>query len=269
MIRRRALSFAIPSAAALWALSSVPAWSQDRSKLALGTAINRAGKMRALSQRASKAYVQATLNVLPDRAREVMLVTQRLIAHGMSELMAGSPPAELQPLLQALLKDTASLATLTEQPARAESVPQVLRVADNMLASAEQLTRGYEKLSAQQAVRVVNVAGRQRMLSQRAARAYFASAAGKALPDWQLQLDTARKEFNEGLAFMQAAPMSTPHIRSELELTKGQWVFFESALQKTPSPDALQTVATTSERVFDVMDNLTSLYESAVREIMG
>ncbi len=269
MNRRIALSFAMPSAIALWALSTGQASANERGKLALSTAINRAGKMRALSQRVSKAYVQATLGVMPDRAQDILLVSQRLIGHGMTELTAGGPPPELQPLLQTLLKDTTSLASLTDKPPKADDVAAVVRAADAMLASAEQVTQAYEKLSTQGAARVVNVAGRQRMLSQRAARAYFLLATAKPPPELRGQLDTARKEFNEGLAYLQASPMSTPHIRNELELAQGQWVFFETALQKNPSPDALKTVATTSERVFDVMDNLTSLYDGAVRALFS
>jgi len=47
------------------------------------------------------------------------------------------------------------------------------------------------------------------------------------------------------------------------------WVFFDQALQKPPGTESLQTIATTSERVYEVMDNLTSLYDSAVRELFA
>ena len=40
------------------------AWAQQ--PLALSTAINRAGRLRALSQRIAKAYTQLTLEVLPE-----------------------------------------------------------------------------------------------------------------------------------------------------------------------------------------------------------
>jgi hypothetical protein len=83
------------------------------------------------------------------------------------------------------------------------------------------------------------------------------------------QLASARTEFNQGLATLQNAAISTPAIRNELDLARSQWLFHESALGKAASPDALQTVATTSERVFEVMDNLTSLYDTALRDLIG
>ena len=257
MKRRTAICFAIPSAWALLSLSSLPALAQSGSRLPLGAAINRAGKMRAMSQRVSKAYVQASLN------------TRSMVTQGLGELSAGSPPADVQPLLHTLTKQSEALFSLMAGPVRADGVADVVRSADAMLEAAEQVTRAYEKSSTQNSARVVNVAGRQRMLSQRAARAYFMLANGQAQPDIRKQLDVARKDFADGLTFLQASAVSTASIRNELELAKGQWVFFDQALQKPPGTESLQTIATTSERVYEVMDNLTSLYDSAVRELFA
>lgn len=267
--RRRAIGFAIPSALALLSVVARPAWAQSTGRLPLGTAINRAGIMRGLSQRLSKAYVQATLNVLPEQARRIMLTSHHLISHGMGELVAGAPPSDVRPLLLVLQQDIDALFGLTTQPARSAGIAAVIRAADSMLESADQVTRSYEKTAAQAAARVVNVAGRQRMLSQRAARAYFLIASGQTQPAIHEQLQRARKEFDEGLIFLQSAPIATAPIRHQLELAKAQWLFLHSVLQRQVSSEGLQTVATTSERVFDVMNDLTDLYDAAVRELFA
>lgn len=269
MNRRTAISFAIPSAWALMNLLATPAGAQTAPRLPVATAINRAGRMRALSQRASKAYVQGALGVLSDRARDIGQTTQSLVTASLNELNRGAPSADIVPLLKTLEQRSQALLTLTSQEPRVESVGEVARLADAMLASAEALTQGYEKTATQGAARVVNVAGRQRMLSQRAARAYFLLGAGQSGKDVQSQLDETRKAFVDSLAVLQGSPVSTPHIRNELELAKAQWVFFDTALQKAPTPGTMQVVATTSERVYEVMDNLTALYDQTVRELFS
>ena len=47
----------------------MPTLSTAQAQLALSTAINRAARFRALSQRIAKVYCQIHLNVLPDQAR--------------------------------------------------------------------------------------------------------------------------------------------------------------------------------------------------------
>ena len=233
--------------------------------LPLSQAINRSGKMRALSQRLSKAYVQGSLGVLAERARDIQAASRQLMSSILAEL--GAAPLAAGRLLQALEKDCQGLLENAAVPRK--DVLEVARSADVVLESADRLTKAFEAQSQGGNARIVNLAGRQRMLAQRAARAYFLSAAGHDTPAVRAQLAAARSEITQGLTGLQAAPISTPAIRNELELARSQWLFYEAALAKAASPDGLQTVATTSERVYEVMDNLTSLYDSALRDLLG
>jgi hypothetical protein len=236
----------------------------------LSRAINYAGKMRALSQRLSKAYVQVALNVLPDRARDIQAASQQLLTSSLAEIGASTLSSDGRRLLQSLDKDVQGLLDIAASPKKdAKDAIEVARSADTVLDAADRLTKAFETQGQQSNARIVNVAGRQRMLSQRAARAYFLMAAGHDTPAVRTQLTNARNEFKDGLAALQGAAISTPAIRNELELSRTQWLFYENALGKTATPDALQTVATTSERVFEGMDNLTSLYDAALRDLIG
>ena len=55
------------------------------------------------------------------------------------------------------------------------------------------------------------------------------------------------------------APISTPAIRNELELGQAQWLFFETAILRKPDDKGMETVATTSERLAEVLEKLTNL----------
>jgi hypothetical protein len=247
-------------------LAAAPAVPAPQA-IPLSRAINRSGRMRALSQRLSKAYVQGSLGVLPDRARDIQSASQQLLTSSLSELGGSNMSNDTRKLLQSLDKDVQGLIDVVA--AGRKDTLEVARTADTVLEGADKLTKAFELQSQQGNARIVNVAGRQRMLSQRAARAYFLMAAGHDTPAIRTQMANARNEFNQGLATLQSAAISTPAIRNELELARTQWLFYENSLSKAANPDSLQTVATTSERVFEVMDNLTSLYDAALRDLLG
>ncbi|MFJ1261051.1 hypothetical protein ACGLHR_52190, partial [Cupriavidus sp. CuC1] len=58
-------------------------------------------------------------------------------------------------------------------------------------------------------------------------------------------------------------PQNTEAIRRELQLAGSQWLFFEEALNQTgvSRAEQLRNIATTSERILQVMDDVTSMYE--------
>ncbi|MCZ2103492.1 MAG: type IV pili methyl-accepting chemotaxis transducer N-terminal domain-containing protein [Burkholderiales bacterium] len=260
---RRAL---IQGAAAV-ALYSVLTPAQ--AQLAMSTAINRAARNRALSQRMAKAYCQILLGVLPEESARTLADARKQVRRGFDDLAKVPWPADLARHVMDIQKHADTTESLLVIPATRESVAAVAQQSDRMMAAAQSATEAFEKAARINTAKLVNTAGRQRALSQRMARDYFLAAArldGKGLRE-QMKADAT--EFRLALDALAAAPISTPAIRNELELGKGQWLFFEAALQRKPDDKGMETLATTSERLLEVMDKLTDLYDAALKEVLG
>lgn len=248
----------------------LPTWHTARAQqLALSTAINRTARFRALSQRIAKAYCQIHLNVLPEQARTVLASARKLVQSGFADLAQAQWSGELAAQLLQVQTLAQGLEALLVQPPSKESVAAVSQQADKMLLSADSATQSLEKLSKTNSARLVNMAGRQRMLSQRMAKNYSLVAAGLSSKTMTDQMISDATQFKQALVILSAASVSSPGIRDELALGESQWVFFDAALQRQPDARGLQAVATTSERLLEVMDKVTGMYDVALKSELG
>ena len=242
------------------------AWAQQ--PLALSNAINRAGRLRALSQRIAKIYAQLTLDVLPERSQEIMVAAQRIIKTSLAELGRAGFSADIAGVLQICSADAERLLGLAAAAPVAARLGDVNKAADQMLHSADRLTAALEARG-KAGAKIINIAGRQRMLSQRIAKSFMMIEAGQDMAEMHKQLDAARSEFVQALTTLEAAPVSTPAIKQDLVLARTQWLFFQNALDGKVKASARRDVATTSERILEVMDDLTGLYDAALKELLG
>ena len=245
-----------------WALAQAPAAPPPAI---LATAINRAGRFRALSQRIAKAYCQIHLNVDPSDARQVLETARRLVRAGFDDLAKSPWHIDIASQLADIRTLFEGLDALLVMPPTREAVAAASAQADKMLAAANSATETFEKLFKTASGALVNTAGRQRYLSQRLAKNYFLLAAGmdgKAVRE-QMVADAAA--FKQGMASLAAASVTNAAIRGELLMGEQQWIFFSAALDRAPDMRGLRAVATASERLLEVMNNLTVQYETAVR----
>jgi hypothetical protein len=231
---------------------AAPVWAQQ--PLALSAAINRAGRLRALSQRMAKAYAQLVLELLPDRSSDVMATAQNVVRSSLSELNRAGFSGEVANLLAACTADAERLLGLVAGKPTAARLAEVNKAADQMLASADRLTGGLE--------------GRGKT-SAKIAKSFMLIEAGQDVASLSKQLDTARSEFVLAMDALEAAPVSTPAIKQDLVLARTQWMFYEKALDGKDKLIARRDVATTSERILEVMDSLTGLYDTALKELLG
>lgn len=240
-----------------------------KTTMPISTAINRAARFRGNAQRCAKAYCQLHLKVMPDFSQELLTNVQRQITSGLEALSAIEVSSAISPLLNALRADSSALmAGLAVPPSRA-SVSQLNPQADKMFISANRLVEALQGLSKKTSAQLINQSGVIRNRSQRLAKNFFLAAAGIDSKDMRNQLVSDRAEFTQALDALNKSAISTAAIRNELSLVQSQWVFFEAALNRKADDESMRQVATSSERIHDVGDALTALYDVALKDLLG
>jgi hypothetical protein len=248
--------------AALLGVAALPALAQVQD---LNDAINKAGRQRMLSQRMAKAWLALGMEVDSAGARQVLDASLALFDRQLVELKAYAPSAAIKATYQELeaVWSEYKAELVGARPAR-ERVPALVALDTRVLALAHQGTGQYEAASGKPVGKLVNVCGRQRMLSQRCAKFYLALAWESGVASAKAELEKARGEFTAALTVLATAPQATPQIKDELELARQQWVFFENALQfgnqAGQGGRRAAEVFRSSENILAVMDRVTGLY---------
>ncbi|MBT2324542.1 type IV pili methyl-accepting chemotaxis transducer N-terminal domain-containing protein [Variovorax paradoxus] len=233
----------------------------------LNDAINKAGRQRMLSQRASKAYLALVHKVEARSAQQVLDRSIALFDRQLVELKTFAPSAAIRGTYDALAvawsdfkRELTSLAPSNDHAAK------VVKLDAAVLALAHQGTTQYEAASGKSVGKLVNIAGRQRMLSQRMAKFYLANALQIDPAGSVAEIAKARSEFVAALEILRGAPEATAQIKEELVLADAQWVFFNHGLQRVEgagaSPKLMSDVFVTSENLLSIMDRVTGLYSN-------
>jgi len=231
----------------------------------LNDAINKAGRQRMLSQRMAKAYLAVGQQVVAQRGQDVLGASMALFDRQLVELKAFAPTPDIKATYSQLEAVWGEYKTaLVGQAPTRDSTPALIDLDSKVLGLANKGTLQLEQVSGKPVGKLVNIAGRQRMLSQRVAKFYLAQTWKASVPNAQAELDKARAEFVAALDVLASAPEATAQIRQEIDLARNQWVFYETALaQRGSDTSALERSANvflSSENILSVMDKVTGLY---------
>ncbi len=231
----------------------------------LNDAINKAGRQRMLSQRMGKAWLALVHHTESASAQLVLDKSMALFDRQLVELKAYAPTAEIRENYTRLEASWSEYkaALVGSRPGK-PGATGVLENDARVLALAHQGTVQYEALSGKPVGKLVNVAGRQRMLSQRMAKFYYAAMLPVDAERAKAEIVKARGEFLAAMALLRNAPEATDGIRNELTLADSQWIFFDHALQRMQGANAhaLSDVFVTSENLLSVMDRVTTQYSA-------
>lgn len=243
-------------------LSSGAAPAQS-AQLTMSSAINKAGRQRMLSQRMVKFYCQIGQGVLADKAVVQLEQSVALFETQLNELEQGAPNAEIRAAVAEMKAAWAPYREVVTAKPTLKGGEQLIDLSEALLKRAHHVTQLWQEAAATQTGRLVNISGRQRMLSQRLARLYFEKRRGLRAAEISAGLKLAKEEFTSAMKELESAPQNTPAIRRELEQARNQWIFFSNAIDQTDSKDPVlaTNVATSSERILEVMDKVTGMYE--------
>jgi len=243
--------------------------------------VNRSGQLRMLSQRLVKLYLLQLAGVDAALCREQFQESVQRIDANLAHLGKSLS----QPTYGDLLGQVMQTWTRLKQVLQGSLAPNPVatayeltdELAERLLQGAERLTTNLESAGLAPPLRVLNLAGRQRMLSQRFAKYAVLGLLGDSPLAQRAEAGMAesRAAFEQALTYLNSLPLSTPEIRSALEAAGIGWLQMLALTrdaQRLAGParlERLQALALASEKLLDVFEQLSDDYERGMQLLAG
>lgn len=110
-------------------------------------------------------------------------------------------------------------------------------------------------------ISLVNLAGRQRMLSQRALRFHLLHYAEPSQSDiWLREIANCDAEFRSAIGILHASHLNTDTIRNMVQASLQTWQYFLQSLQSSPLPERLSW----NETLLQQLELLVQTYSSMI-----
>ncbi len=144
-------------------------------------------------------------------------------------------------------------------------------LAELLLLEADRLTGSLENAGSVAPLHVLNMAGRQRMLSQRFAKYALLGVLGDAVAIARSEAGMAesRAEFEQTLRYLNDIPLSTPDIRTALDAAAVGWQQLLAGAAQARQPAGQETIASASETLLEVFERLSGSYERSMQMLVG
>ncbi len=224
----------------------------------INDAINKAGKQRMLSQRMMKDYSMIGMSIKFGHPKEELTKSSQLFETTLEELIVYSKDKQSsEDLAKVKALWTPLKAKLLAVPDKSKVV-EIFELVEELLSASHKATNSITATAKESTGEIINISGKQRMLSQRLGSLYMLKVWDVGIDDSKLQ--ESIKEFSTAQEKLLSFPKNSEEIKSGLLTVKKDFMFFEVLGASKSKKYIPSLIARSSNKITKKMNDITKLY---------
>jgi len=225
----------------------------------LSVAVDVAGKQRMFTQRMLKDYAMVGLeNHFGNPGEDLKKIMESFENHLDSLIAFNKDKATEESLLKVKKMWGPIKSALNEAPSK-EKAGKMQEELEALLKQSNEAVGLFAKQTGKASGEIINISGRQRMLSQRMASLYMLKVWGIDDPQFKTKMTKAMELYKTSLEKLKKSEMSTPEIHVLLDRSGKAFKFFE-IMNKSSSKFIPSLIYKKSNEMLKDMNTATGLY---------
>ncbi len=222
--------------------------------------LNMAGKQRMLSQRIAKNYFYIGKNINASKA--VKQLKASVTAFNKTQLTLGNSikDDEIQNMIMFVDMSNEEFAEIANDKFSLDNGALVLDLSESMLEGSQYIVTALKKESKKRTSAIVDLAGKQRMLSQRIAKYYISYQAGIKDKNSVIQMNDAVTSFNSAHKKLMSNKTNSAAINAELKKVDKLWKIVYKFYMNIEKGGLPVIVYKTTDDIMKKMNNVTQMY---------
>lgn len=244
----------------LFSLLLIPAYSFAEIKT-LSSAINKAGRQRMLTQRIVATYSQVGMDIMTKKSTRQLSDTVNLFETQLDELKKFRKSGKINKQLLLVTKLWQPLQKIAREPVDKSKAKELRAIAEKTLSASHQIVLMLQEESSTKSSQLVNISGRQRMLSQRLSSLYMLQSWGFNDKKYTNDYEQALREFQAALSELNTSSLTSKEIKQKLIKAKRELSMFERSSHHKSGDYIPLMVKISADKLLTVMNDVTHLYE--------
>ncbi len=227
----------------------------------VSSAINKAGRQRMLTQRIVATYCQTGMDIKKKKSTQQLEDAITLFEQQLQELKEFRPTGRINKQLKKVTELWLPMKQIASSPVLRTKAAELRYLAEDTLRASHRVVIMLQDESDSQAGYLVNISGRQRMLSQRMSNLYMLQSWGFTSSEYTGDYSRAVNEFKGALSELMNSTLNTERIDKKLNQARKQFAMLTRSSHKSNGGFIPLMVKMSADKLLIIMNDITKMYE--------